>query len=263
MRIVLSMTSYGERLQQLHNFLNWVPRVPYLFNLYIGKDEIIPKELEDFFANTQNAVLHRVEDLGPITKSYYSLQEFPNDVVFLIDDDVSYNSSWINFAVDSYVANHKDFSDCIIGLVCRKLIYNENNELEIMQCGKDQNDYQKSFNYITGHGLPHEKSFRHIVLSGAPGSFLNIHQVHKDFFNIELYKKVAFSHDEIWNWAQTARLGYKHVGLHSSLIAPPSLPNTQENSLYKKYNNMDHERKIIKDLLELYPEIKRNINLYG
>lgn len=257
------MTSYGERLKQLHNYLGWVQQVPYLFNLYVDKNAEITPELQSFFNNTQKAVLHKVDDIGPLTKSYYSLQEFPNDIVFLIDDDVHYTAYWINFAIDSYLANHKDFGDCIIGLVCRKLIYNENGDLELMQFGKDQTDYQKSFGYLTGHGLPHEKSFRHVVLSGAPGSFLNIHQVHKDFFNVDLYKKVALSHDEIWNWAQTTRIGYKHVGLHSARIAPPSLPNTQENSLYALYNNMEHERKIIKDLTTLYPEILKNINIFG
>lgn len=261
MNIIISMTSFGDRLKQLHNYLGWVKFVPYQFHLYIGKNEIISPELIAFFDTTKNANLHRVEDIGPITKSYYSLQEFPDDIVFLIDDDELYNPYWIKFAIDSYMVHQSQFRDCVIGLVARKLIYNANNELEIMHFGDSQDEFQKSLNYFTGHAQPLTKSFRNVILSGAPGSFLNIRQVHKDYFDINLYNKLSKSHDEVWNWAQSVRLGYKHVGLHTSRIALPPIQGTTENNLTVRFNSIEHEREIFKGLLETFPEIKTRINL--
>lgn len=255
------MTSYGERLKQLHNYLGWVRCVPFAFNLYVGDTEELAPELLNFFNTTKNATLHRVKDVGPLTKSYYALQEFPDDIIFLIDDDELYTPQWIMFAIDSYIVQHKNFGDCVIGLVARKLIYNENRELEIMHFGNSQTDYQKSFNYFTGHAIPLEKSYRHIILSGAPGSFLNIHQVHPDYFNLDLYNKLSKTHDEVWNWAQSVRLGYRHVGLHTARIAVQPIAGTTENNLTVQYNSVEHEREIFRNLLTQYPEINTRINL--
>lgn len=171
MSIIISMTSYGERLKTLHTRLSWVKHVPLLFNLYVGDTEVLEQDLLTFFNTTKNARLHRVKDIGPLTKSYYALQDFPDDAVFLIDDDIYYSSHWIKFAIDSYAQHQHMFSDCVIGLVARKIINTIDNHYEIMQYGEDQNDYQKSLNYYTGHAKPLYPSFRNIILSGRSWLF--------------------------------------------------------------------------------------------
>lgn len=259
MSIVISMTSYGERLKTLHTRLNWIKYVPVLFNLYIGDTEVLEQDLLEFFNTTKNARLHVVKDIGPLTKSYYALQDFPDDVVFLIDDDNYYTSQWIKFAIDSYMQHSRTYNDCVIGLVARKIIINLNNHFEIMQYGKYQNDYQKSLNHFTGHAKPLCPSFRNIILSGGPGSFLNIRQVHSDFFNIDLYQSICKSHDEMWNWVHSVRLGYKHVSLHSSLIVPGIVQEYQNTGLGALYNNIQHERDIFDKFIEKWPEIQNKL----
>ena len=80
-------------------------------------------------------------------------------------------------------------------------------------------------------------------------------------FDINLYNTLSKSHDEVWNWAQSVRLGYKHVGLHTSRIALPPIQGTTENNLTVRFNSIEHEREIFKGLLETFPEIKTRINL--
>lgn len=259
MSIVISMTSYGERLKTLHTRLNWVKYVPVLFNLYVGDTEVLEQDLLEFFNTTKNARLHVVKDIGPLTKSYYALQDFPVDVVFLIDDDNYYTSQWIKFAIDSYMQHLRLFSDCVIGLAARKIIITPDNHYEIMQYGKYQNDYQKSLNHFTGHAKPLCPSFRNIILSGGPGSFLNIRQVHSDFFNVDLYQSICKSHDEMWNWVHSVRLGYKHVSLHSALIAPRIVQEYQNTGLGALYNNIQHERDIFDKFIEKWPEIQNKL----
>lgn len=118
MSIVISMTSYGERLKTLPSRLMWVKHVPVTFNLYVGDNEILQQNLFDFFETTKNAKLHIVKDLGSLKKSYYALQDFPDDTVFLVDDDWYYTPQWIKFALDSYVNHTQMFNDCVIRISC-------------------------------------------------------------------------------------------------------------------------------------------------
>ena len=258
-RIVLSMTSFGSRLQTLHERLNWVRGIPFLFNLYVGDNEVLNPELIKFFDNTPNAKLHIVKDIGPLTKSYYSLQEFPDDIIFLVDDDLYYTPHWIKFAIDSYMQHQRYFNDCVIGLVARKILITPDNHLEIMQFGNDQNEFQKSLQYPTGHAEPLNKSYKNLILSGGPGSFLNIRQVHNDYFDVNKYQEKCKSHDEMWNWVQSVRLGLKHVSLHSALIAPGVISSLQDCALNKVYNSIEHEREIFDKFVKEYPEVLRKL----
>jgi hypothetical protein len=253
------MTSYGERLKTLHTHLSWVRSVPFNFHLYVGDTEVLEQKLLDFFEETPNANLHIVKDIGPLTKSYYSLQEFPDDVIFLVDDDIYYSPHWIKFAVDSYIQHQSMFRSCVIGLIARKVLITPDNHLEIMQFGNDQNEFQKSLDYPTGHAEPLHPSYRNLILSGGPGSFLNIRQVHKDYFDVDKYQEMCKSHDEMWNWVQSVRLGLKHVSLHSALIAPGVIPELQGCALNKIYNNISHEREIFDKFIKEYPEVLKRI----
>lgn len=259
--IVLSMTSYGERLKILHQHLNWVREIPFLFNLYVGDNETLNPELISFFNSTPNAKLHIVKDIGPLTKSYYALQEFPDDTIFLLDDDLAYSRHWIMYSIDSFVNNVNKFPTSIIGLIARRIIINKNYELEIMQYGENQTEFQKTLNYPTGHSKPFEASYKNIVLSGGPGSFLNIRQLHKDYFDVDKYQSMCKSHDEMWNWIQSVRIGYKHVGLHTVMMHPGVIPNTQQYGLGVNFNSVEHEQDIFRSFLNEYPEVMKRIIL--
>lgn len=261
MSIVISMTSYGERLKTLHSRLTWVKYVPILFNLYVGDTEVLEQDLLEFFKTTKNAKLHIVRDIGPLTKSYYALQDFPDDVVFLIDDDNYYSAHWIKFAIDSYVQHQHMFSNCVIGLVARKIVNTPDNHYEIMKYGENQNDYQTTLNHYTGHAKPLQPSYRNIILSGGPGSFLNINQVHTDFFNVDKYQSICKSHDEMWNWIHSVRMNLQHVSLHSALIAPGTVQELQSTGLDATFNSIQHEQDIFDKFIENWPEVQRKLVL--
>lgn len=91
----------------------------------------------------------------------------------------------------------------------------------------------------------------------GPGSFLNIRQVHSEFFNVDKYQQICKSHDEMWNWVHSVRLGLKHVSLHSAFIVPGIVQELQLNGLSVKYNSIQHERDIFDKFVEHWPEVQR------
>lgn len=124
-----------------------------------------------------------------------------------------------------------------------------------MEYGEYQTDYQTTLQHYTGHAKPLCPSFRNIVLSGGPGSFLNIRQVHQDYFDIDTYQSVCKTHDEMWNWLHSARLNFKHVGLHSAFIVPGVVEEYQSTGLRALHNSNQHVRDIFDKFITIYPDI--------
>lgn len=257
----LSMTSYGNRLVNLADRLQWVKYIPLTLHLYIGNNEQIPDNLQYLANITKQLELHIVPDYKSLKKSYFALQDFPNEDIFLLDDDWTYTPNWIMYSIDNFLNHIQFFNHCVVGIVGYKIIKNNTGDFEFMMYGDAQNEFQKSLNCISGHCNPLNPSIKNVVLSGGPGSWLNSNQVHKDYFDIELYNKLCGgTHDEIWNWVQSVRLGYKHVTLNTVKC----LPNCIENQLGAKLgeiNTCDRSNMYFKNILNQYPEIRRLLEI--
>lgn len=257
--MILSMTSYGERLTKLHERLNWIK---YLIDseLWLFLDEDVPEELEKFvFENKDKIKIFKVKNIGSLKKSYYALQKTDN-FIFMLDDDWLYTPNWINYTIDNFIANYNIHRDCVIGSIGYKIIKNNTGNFEFMGFDKDQTDFQKSLKYKSGHCRPLEPSIKNVILSGGPGSFIRRSQLHEDFFNLDKYFKLCPTHDEIWNWIQTIRLGYKHMSMNTVR----SLPINIEKKFKTKLGNINTNEKsneYLEKLLNEYPEIRRLLEL--
>ena len=252
--VVLSMSSHGARLNGLAFRLGWVQYVPFKFELYVGDKEVLPPDLVSLAEHTRNFSLEQVEDIGPLTKSYYALQKHPDSVIMLLDDDNPYTPQWILCMVDSFFVHRGSLPGCVIGIVSRRIIPTPGGGYCIMQFGRDQPEWQKRLGYPTGHAEPMVPSYRNIILSGAPGSFLGIWQVHDDYFDKDLYRSVCPTQDEMWNWVQSVRLGNKHACLHTYWVAPPTIQDLQSDALHI-VNTIEHEEGMFSKFVSMYPDV--------
>lgn len=261
--MILSMTSYGQRLKELHTRLEWVDGLPYglpLF-LWIGNNEEIPDALQDFVSKRPDKVyLKIVDDLKSLKKSYFALQ-MTEQPIFMLDDDWAYTPNWIMYTVDNYMANRRIHQDCVIGSIGYKVVKNNTGDFEFMMYGDAQNQFQKSLKYVTGHCTPLTPSYKNVILSGGPGSFISVKQLHSDFFNVDLYNELCGgTHDEIWNWVQSIRAGYKHMSMNTVMSLPPCLDSTLGPKL-GEINTSDTSNEYMKKLLVYYPEVRRMLEL--
>lgn len=257
----LSMTSYGQRLINLAVRLKWVNYTPFELHLYIGDNEQIPENLIQLTAITDKLKLHIVPDYKSLKKSYFALQDFPNEDIFLLDDDWLYTPNWIMYSIDNYINHKQFFNNCVVGLIGYRVIKNNTGDFEFMMYGDAQNNFQKSLNCISGHCAPLNPSIKNVVLSGGPGSWLNSNQVHPDYFNIDLYNKLCGgTHDEIWNWIQSIRIGQKHVTLSTIRCLPLCIEN-QLGPKLGEINTCDTSNIYFKNILNQYPDIRRLLEI--
>ncbi len=106
-KIIVSLTSYGERLNNLPIVLDtiYAQTLPSdLVVLNLAYEEVLPKEVEDYL-RIHNAEINRVVDTKVYKKIIPTLKKYPNDCVICIDDDWLYPPQMI----EDFMNIHKKY----------------------------------------------------------------------------------------------------------------------------------------------------------
>lgn len=107
--IIVSLTSFPARINKVHivieSILNQTVK-PHRVILWLSKEQF--KNLDDLPTNLLKYIQRGLEirlvdgDLKSHKKYYYAFKEFPNDYVVLIDDDILYESTFINELLEGF-----------------------------------------------------------------------------------------------------------------------------------------------------------------
>jgi hypothetical protein len=123
MKIIVSLTTTPFRLNRiepcLYSLLNQKTNCQYevhlnIPNIYKKTNE--PYILSDYIKNNTDIklkIFNNLDDQGPITKIYYTIDRInnPDDIIIVCDDDMIYNEK----LVDEHVQNQKLYDNCAIG----------------------------------------------------------------------------------------------------------------------------------------------------
>lgn len=96
-KIVISLTSYGKRLNNLPNVLDTIyaqTMFPDEVVLNLAYEEILPEEVNVYLKN-HGVIINRVPDTKVYKKIIPTFKLFPNDCVVCIDDDWLYPNGMI------------------------------------------------------------------------------------------------------------------------------------------------------------------------
>ena len=127
-KIIVSLTSYPARI-------NIVPYViasilkqtmkPDKIILWLGIEKFPDKKLPKIFEKLKRCGvdIEFREDLGPHTKYFYAMKEYPEDLIITFDDDVIYHGYIIESLYKSYLLHPK--------CVCALSITSETSKLEL------------------------------------------------------------------------------------------------------------------------------------
>ena len=107
-RIIVSLTSYGERLRTLPRVLETIyaqslPPDEIVINL--ADRESMPVQLWGYVQQHKNIRINRVQDTQVWKKFLPTLALYPEDMIICIDDDFLYPSMMIEEFVRVYKAN--------------------------------------------------------------------------------------------------------------------------------------------------------------
>lgn len=184
LKIIVSLTTYPERFfsieKTLISILNQTIK-PDRIIVWLGSDvNIIPNSLLQF-EKYGITFIRKKENLMPHKKYFYAMQEFPNDIVITIDDDVIYQKTLIEGLLQTY----KKHPDCICANRVHFITTKANGTLH---------NYN---NWINDFRLTKKPSYR-LIATGTGGVLYPPHLIPEFAFNTKNIENICLKADDIW-----------------------------------------------------------------
>jgi hypothetical protein len=191
--------------------------------LYLGKecdDAVLPERL---LALQQYGleIKRGYADVRPHKKYLFAMQEYPEDIIITVDDDLMYDRNMIESLLESYKKNPKAVS-------ARRVhrITSLRGDLE------PYDKFDKCWTRLT------EPS--HILLStNGAGTLFPPGSLPEEAFDIDAIKKLCLDADDIWIKFMLIKKGIPVVWVKSNHSMPDEIPGSQKVALY--YANTNKE----------------------
>lgn len=218
-KIIVSLTSYPKRSGTV-----WVT-IETLFRQSVKPDKIIlwlaenqyngveglPQEL--IRLQEKGLEIRFCDDLRSHKKYYYVMQEYPNDLIILADDDMFYPSDMIA----KLLKLHKKYPNDICTSTCQVIEpkFDTNPSLWRNPRLDEKFEHSDKIQVFTGSG------------SLFPPNCLD-----KEVFNIDAIKNICPNADDLWLTYMAFRKGTKITALYKWRAFPITIYGTAQDSLW-------------------------------
>lgn len=222
-KIIVSLTSYGERMKTVHCTIKSLllqTLKPDKIILYIAKEDrkLITEELKNLKAYGVE-IIENAEDLKSHKKYFYAMQEYPEDIVITVDDDVLYEETLIEHLYASY----EKYPEAVSCKRAHKIERKEDGSLDSYVKWKFEYTEKKEPSYD-------------LMAVGVGGVLYPPHCLGEEAFQKEVFMELAATQDDIWLKFMELKRDTKVVYVEGEYIHPPVIPHTQEQALYKINN---------------------------
>jgi hypothetical protein len=248
-RIIVSLTSFPARIHRVSMVVESILRQdmkPDMIVLWLSKNQF--NDLNNVSYSLKKlqkrglSIRFVDDDLRSHKKYFYAFQEFPDDYVLTIDDDIIYNSK----VVSSLIELSHEYPDSICCNVAQKISYKDG---EIM-------------NYINWKNIKEKSEPSYNILAiGAGGILYPPNSLSPELFEVEIFKKLCFNADDIWlNFmAKLFRTKVVKSDLNSLYLPVINFNNTTLHSV----NVMNGLNDLQLNLVRLYYIEKCGIDLFS
>lgn len=246
-RVIVSMTSYSGRIETVHlalqSILNQTQKadkvILYLSaGQFLHKENDLPKELIDCVGQGVEIKWCK-NDLKSHKKYFYAMQEYPNDIIITVDDDLLYKKDMVEMLMDSY----KKHPYAVSAMRTHLIRFDEDGNI------LPYKDWIKEIRTFVD--IP---SMRLFATSGA-GTLYPPYCMSIEVFNMEAIMNMCLKADDIW-------LKIMQVAANTPVILVTDsnylkyIPGTQEVTLYQ-VNGLQGQNDIqLKKVMEFYKNIR-------
>ena len=190
-QVIISLTSFPKRIPTLHLVIECLLRQtvkPDKIVLYLTQSQVpdikgLPKSLLDLQKRGLEIRLCP-DEIRSHTKYFYAMQQFPEDIVITVDDDLFYRTD----LVESLLKNHEAHPNAIIANWTKEIIP-----------GK------KKYTEWPDNSLPHENNRQ--LLLGVGGVLYPPYSLDEDVFDVEKIKNLSLTADDVWLTAMARKKG--------------------------------------------------------
>lgn len=187
-KIIVSLTSYPKRIKNVYKTLASIYRQtkkPDKVILWLSQEQFIrhklPKELEEF-KSWGLEIRYVSGDLKSHKKYYYAMQEFPEDIIITIDDDLVYSEDMIESLFKSYLK----FPKAVSAMRTHLMLVDAYGNIEPYV--RWHKDYTR---------IIHQPCMQLLATTGA-GTLFPPHCLCKKAFDVFAIKNVALYADDLW-----------------------------------------------------------------
>ncbi|GAB3804803.1 glycosyl transferase [Spirosoma humi] len=204
--VMVSVTSYGERLNNIHLMLYSLLTQSFKPNriiLWLSKDEFpnLEKDLPSSLISLKafGIEIEWCKDLRSYTKLVPALIKYPEYTLVTADDDVFYKNDWLEKLYYSFLKA----PNYIHAHIATKITLNQFNYPIDYSCWKSSSQGSVTF-----------KNF----LKGVGGVLYPPNSLHQDTTRDDLFLKLSPSADDIWFWAMAILNGTKIKVVENNII---------------------------------------------
>ena len=252
-QIIVSLTSFPQALpfcvQAIRSILEGSV-LPDKIVLYLTAQQFpsgkIPSYLEDLLTlNTFFEVRFYNQVIRSYTKLIPAIQDFPNDIIITIDDDVRYHKNMLR----DLLYLHKQIPDVIIANRAKKIKLNA--------------PYRQWKKYRWYHFFAKRLhfSFKNIQ-TGVGGVLYPPNSLNQEMIDSDIFKEIAATTDDIWFWAAAVANGTYILPFPFGKYNKPRGLNKPKKLSLKTVNfktGTDLNRRGLEKILEKYSAIRERI----
>lgn len=249
-QIIVSLTSFPVALpfavKAIQSILDGSV-LPDKIVLYLTRQQFpsgkIPSNIKALLSVTS---IFEVRYCNEIIRSYTKLipaiQDFPNEIIVTIDDDVRYRKNMLK----CLLSRHRKYPNSIIGHRIRRIKLNA--KYRKWKCYKRVSLLTRSF----------KPSFRNLQ-TGVGGVLYPPNSLSKEMLKPALFMQMAPTVDDIWFWAAAVAKGTKIAPIPFGYWRQPDLEKPSEVSLRSTnvFSSVDVNRKVFESIIKKFPIIKQ------
>ena len=207
--------------------------------IWLGREQFPDEKLPAIFDRLRacGVEVKFCEDIKAHKKYFYSLKEYPEDIIITFDDDIIYD----NFIIEALYKSYLEHPECVCAMRVHKITFTP--EGDIIPYSDWETDYRSSEG---------QASFN-LFATGVGGVLYPPHCLKNEVFNLEALKKLSFMNDDVW-------LKFMEIMNRTRVVRASAarsingyeVPDSQELALWKSNVKAGGNDMQIKAVLEAY-----------
>jgi glycosyltransferase involved in cell wall biosynthesis len=240
-KIIVALTSFPSRIEFVPIVIASLMRQTYKPDkiiLYLANEQFPDKKLP-FWLRIQKRhglqVVFCAHDIRPHKKYFYAMQEYPQDIIITVDDDICYPDTLIENLIYSYQKNPK----CVSAIRVHEMTFFDDGTLR---------PYTEWNHAIAPTDHPSMAYFA----TGVSGVLYPPQSMHPELFNLKNIQELCLNADDIWlkimqvmNNTPVVAAAHKHGSLKY-------IDGSQEQALWKTNVHDGKNDSCLADILDKY-----------
>lgn len=226
-KIIVSLTSYPARFPYIHLALKSIMlQTVKPDKIIVWLDENVTRgqltkemmDLEQYGIEYRNMP----GDLKPHKKYIHAMQEYPEDIIVTVDDDLIYASDLI----ESLLETHEKYPNAVCARRVHKITRDKNGKIS------PYNNWQGEY---MGSLIPSNE----LIATGVGGVLYPPHCLYREAFDAELIEKLSLKADDIWLKFMELLAGTKVVWAACKIPIPEAIEKKQSSNLRSENVNQN------------------------